>query len=353
MSERRNPDPPATANVQPATENSAPWLDRDDVETVTLRIRRRMVGRRLDKYLNGRLPNLSRTTIQRLIRQGDITVNKKTVKPSYEPDGGDIVDINIPPQPPTEIIPEDIPLDVIYEDRHMLAINKQTGVICHPSKPGQCGTIANAAAFYLGGDIARGEDPSRPGIVHRLDKNTSGVMLIAKTDEALWRLCLQFEKRTVHKTYWGIVEGNPRLDGDIINQPLAAHPMIKERCLAPGMPVWSMMFKEAVTRYEVAERFGRFAVVHMYPQTGRTHQLRIHMSAIGCPMMGDVLYGGHLVSQKDITAAGDESPLIQHQALHAMRIEFMHPITEAPMTIEAPLPERLTHIVDLLRAVSG
>jgi len=322
----------------------------DGLETVTMRIRRRIPGRRIDKYLRHRVPRLSRTMIQRLIKSGDITVNNRLIKASYEPDGGDIVEVRVPPPVPTEIILENIPIDIIHEDEHMMAINKRTGIICHPSKPGQSGTIANAVAYYLGENIARGEDPSRPGIVHRLDKNTSGVMLIAKTDEALWRLCLQFERRTVHKTYIGIVEGSPRLDGDIIDQPLAAHPMIKERCLAPGMPVRDMLFKEAVTRYRVVRRFRGFALVEMHPKTGRTHQLRIHMSSVGCPMLGDRLYGGHLVSECDLTGKGDTAPLIEFQSLHAARIEFAHPITEKPMTLEAPLSPKLQGIVDLLES---
>lgn len=324
--------------------------EESEGQTVTMRIRRRMVNRRLDKYLNGRIAELSRTTIQRLIKQGDITVNGKTVKSSYEPDEGDIVDIRMPPPTATEIVPENILLDIVYEDEHMMAINKHAGIICHPSKSTQGGTIANAVAYYLGENIARSGDPIRPGIVHRLDKNTSGIMLLAKTDEALWRLGAQFENRIVQKTYLGIVEGSPRLDGDIIDQPLAAHPLIKERCLAPGMPVWSMLFKDAVTRYQVLERFRGYALVQMHPKTGRTHQLRIHMSAIGCPLLGDTLYGGHVVSEKDLTGEGNDAPLLEYQALHARQIEFQHPVTEKPMTLEAPLAKRLERIIEILRA---
>lgn len=341
-------DPSRDSTAQIDDDNDHVGDAEDGMETVTLRIRRRIPGRRIDKYLRFRVPRLSRTMIQRLIKSGDITVNDRLVKASYEPDGGDIIEVRVPPPVPTEIIPENIPITIIHEDDHMMAINKQTGIICHPSKPGQAGTIANAVAYYLGENIARGGDPSRPGIVHRLDKNTSGVMLIAKTDEALWRLSLQFERRTVHKTYVGIVEGSPRLDGDIIDQPLASHPMIKERCLAPGMPVRSMLFKEAVTRYQVVRRFRGFTLVEMHPKTGRTHQLRIHMSAIGCPMLGDTLYGGHKISEHDLTGKGDTSPLIEFQSLHAARIEFAHPITEKPMKLEAPLSPKLQSIVDLL-----
>ncbi|MCK4658510.1 MAG: RluA family pseudouridine synthase [Phycisphaerae bacterium] len=316
-----------------------------------LRIRRRVRGRRLDKYLRARFPRMSRTMLQRLIKEGDVTVNGLPTKASYEPASGDIVEMLVPPPPPTDVIPEDIPLDILYEDDHIIAINKQVGIICHPAGPWQSGTIANAVAFHAA-TLSHGDDPYRPGIVHRLDKNTSGVMLIAKNDEAHWRLSLQFERRTTQKTYFAICEGMLSRDQDIIDQPLGAHPMIKDRYMNPGQLPRAMLFKEAITRYEAKERFKGFTVVHLSPKTGRTHQLRVHMSAIGHPLMGDTYYGGHLFSEKDI--AGErleepEEPLIGIQALHAMAIEFVHPIHEKPMRIEAPIPENLCRIVDLLR----
>ncbi|MBI4580789.1 MAG: RluA family pseudouridine synthase, partial [Planctomycetes bacterium] len=171
----------------------------DEAQRVTLLVRRRLAGRRLDKYLHARFPRLSRTLIQRLIKQGAITVNGKPTKASYEPDGHDRVELVIPPPEPYDLVPEPIPLDIVYEDDYILALNKQKGLIVHPSKGTQVGTIANGLAYYAS-SLSHGEDPFRPGIVHRLDKNTTGVMLVAKTDEAHWRLSLQFERRTVRKT---------------------------------------------------------------------------------------------------------------------------------------------------------
>ena len=193
-------------------------------------------------------------------------------KPSYEPDKGDVIIMRIPPPEPVEIDGEDIPLDIIHEDDDLLAINKQAGIICHPARPSQGGTIANAVVHYLG-EIEPMDDPSRPGIIHRLDKNTTGVMLIAKTREAHWRLSLQFERRTIEKTYLGVVEGQMELDQDVIDAPLAAHPTIRDRYLVPGMRRISMVTKEAITQYEVQERFRGFTLVNLYPKTGRTHQL--------------------------------------------------------------------------------
>jgi 23S rRNA pseudouridine1911/1915/1917 synthase len=317
-------------------------------ESVTLKIRRRKEGSRLDKYLHGRFPRMSRTVLQRLIKSGDITVNGMPTKASYEPMKGDIVEVVVPPPPPTDVVPEDIPLDVIYEDEYLLAINKQTGIICHPARYGQTGTLVNALTFYAN-TLSTGGDPFRPGIVHRLDKNTTGVMLIAKTDETHWRLSMQFERRTIHKTYLGIVEGRVQLDGDVIDQPLVAHPMVKDRYIVAGKATYNQILKQSVTRYEVLERFTGFTLVHMHPKTGRTHQLRVHMSSIGHPMLGDTLYGGHFFSEQDIAGSGSTEPLIAFQSLHARRIEFVHPITENAMLIEAPVAEKLQGIIDLLR----
>ncbi|HRX85058.1 MAG TPA: RluA family pseudouridine synthase [Phycisphaerae bacterium] len=346
---RQPVDPPA--NADPLDSADPELADAEPEFAVErLRVRRRVVGRRIDKYLHGRFPRISRTMMQKLIKQGDVTINGRAVKCSYEPAANDLVELKVPPPVPTDVLPEEIPLDIIYEDEHMLAINKQIGIICHPSGPAQMGTIANGLAFYAGQNLSHGDDPFRPGIVHRLDKNTSGVMLVAKTDEAHWRLGLQFERRLIQKTYFGICEGVVQLDGDIIDQPLAAHPMIQDRYCIPGFPTREMLFKEAVTQYRVQERFTGFTIVHMFPKTGRTHQLRVHMSAIGNPLLGDTFYGGHFVSEMDLTGAGSTEPLLKFQALHAFRIAFQHPIKETPMELEAPLPERLVRIVELLRA---
>ncbi len=325
-------------------------IESDEAQRVTLHIRRKLPGRRIDKYLHARFPRLSRTLIQRLIKQGAVTVNGRPTKASYEPDGHDRVELIIPPPEPYDLVPEAIPLDIIYEDDHMLAINKSKGIIVHPSKSTQGGTIANGLAYYAK-SLSHGEDPFRPGIVHRLDKNTTGVMLVAKTDEAHWRLSLQFERRTVRKTYLGVVEGSPQLDGDVIDAPLAAHPLMKDRFIIPGCHagVASRLAKEAITEYEVVERFRGYSLVHLHPKTGRTHQLRVHMSYIGHPMAGDTFYGGHYVSEVHLTGAGSDLPLTNQQALHAFRIRFKHPILETNMELEAPPPEDLSRLIRLLR----
>ncbi|MHC4443200.1 MAG: RluA family pseudouridine synthase [Planctomycetota bacterium] len=325
-------------------------VDSDQTRKVTLHIRRKLPGRRLDKYLHGRFPRMSRTLIQRLIKQGAITVNRLPTKASYEPDGQDRIDMIIPPPEPTDTIPEPIPLDIVYEDDYIIGLNKQHGIIVHPSRASQGGTIANGLVYYAN-TLSKGEDPFRPGIVHRLDKNTTGIMLVAKTDEAHWRLSLQFERRKVRKTYLGVVEGNPQLDSDLINAPLAAHRTIKERYIVPGAHarVANKLVKEAITEYQVAERFRGYALVYLNPKTGRTHQLRVHMSYIGHPMAGDTYYGGHHISELSLTGQGSDQPITNQQALHAYRIRFIHPITESQMELEAPPPPDLAQLIQILR----
>jgi len=327
-------------------------IDEDQAERVRLRIRRKLPGRRLDKYLHARFPRLSRTAIQRLIKQGAITVNGQPTKSSYEMCGGDVVELVIPPPEPREVVPENIPLDIIYEDEHILAINKRTGIICHPARGDQTGTIANALVYYAN-QLSHGEDPFRPGIVHRLDKNTTGVMLVAKTDEAHWRLSLQFERRTVQKTYLAIVHGCPHLDGDTIDAPIGVHPVVREKFAVMVRENKIDVAKHAVTHYEVAERYKGYALVQLFPKTGRTHQLRVHMSHIGHPIVGDTMYGGRVISEFDLTGTGSVEPLFAHQALHAWRIAFRHPIHERPMEIEAPFPPPFRTLVNLLRSLSS
>jgi 23S rRNA pseudouridine1911/1915/1917 synthase len=327
---------------------TAAAADEDGVDHVRLHIRRRLPGRRLDKYLSGRYPYLSRTAIQRLIKEEAVTVNGRPTKASYEMCTGDIIEMTVPLRQRAEIVPEDIPIDVIYEDEHLLAVNKPTGIICHPAHAEQRGTLVHAVAFHAR-TLSQGSDPYRPGIVHRLDKNTTGVMLIAKTDEAHWRLGLQFERRTVQKTYLAVVEGETEYDGDTIDAPIGIHPVVREKFAVLLREGKIDTAKNAVTYYEAAERFPGYTLVKLSPKTGRTHQLRVHMSHIGHPIVGDVMYGGRMVSERSLTGAGDASPLFEHQALHAWRIEFKHPISEQTMLIEAPFPEKFRKLVQILR----
>jgi len=277
-----------------------------------------------------------------------VTVNGLPTKASYEPASGDTLQIVLPPPPPTELVPEDIPIDIIYEDEWLLAINKAAGRVCHPAHATQTGTVANAVAFHAQ-TLSKGSDPFRPGILHRLDKNTTGILLMAKCDEAHWRVALQFERRTVRKEYFAVCEGEIRLDGNVINKPLAPHPQTTQRMILQGaLPPRQAMFKEAITEYRVINRYRGFTTVALFPKTGRTHQLRVHLASIGHPIAGDKLYGGHPLSEADLAGTGNPTPFIVHQALHARRLRFIHPILEKPVELEAPLPENLARLVELL-----
>jgi len=331
--------------IAPAEEDES---DEPAMEHHRIEVKKRLVGRRLDKHIQGRFPRISRTAIQRYIKQGAVTVNGMPTKASYEPGAGDVIEIALPPPPPAELVPENIPLDIIYEDEWLLVINKQAGIVCHPANMTQTGTVANAVAYYAE-SLSRGSEPFRPGIVHRLDKNTTGVMLIAKCDEAHWRVAMQFERRTVRKEYFAICEGRLSLDGDVINKPLAPHPKTTQRMVLPSArPPRQAMFKEAITEYRVERRYRGYTTVHLYPRTGRTHQLRVHMASLGHPMVGDELYGGHGVSELVLAGCGPDEPLFVHQALHARRLRIMHPILEKPLQLEAPLPGPTQRMIELL-----
>jgi len=328
----------------------------DGLEHLRIDIRRALPDRRLDKYLAGRLgKDLSRTSLQQYIREGNVTVNAHPVKPSYVIRTGDQIDMMLPPVRPKEIPPEPIPLDVVYEDDDLLAINKQADLIVHPARGNWTGTLVNALAYYFRlnwrniSELPTSGEVSRPGIVHRLDRDTTGIMLVAKSELALWRLGKQFELRQVHKTYTAIVHGVIAVEEDVIDAPIGKHPKIREKYAVhrdTGRP-YPVTSKEAVTRYKVLQRFDRlracragFTLVELYPKTGRTHQLRVHMSFIGHPIVGDRMYGGGPVYRSQLLGHADiaEGPLITRQALHAHTIQFRHPRTGKEMTLTAPWP---------------
>ncbi len=318
------------------------------LEKVRLKVGRGGKAKRLDKYVVGRFRKWSRTTIQRMVDEGAITVNDKPSKASYALKEGDTVELVFPAPESAEIVPEPIPLNILYEDDCIIVLNKQANIICHPARPSQTGTIANALAYHSQ-SLSNTGDPARPGIVHRLDKNTTGVLVTAKTDEAHFRLGWQFENRTMGKVYLAIVHKVMELDEDVIDVPLAQHPVIKDKYLVPGTHYYNMVTKSAVTRYRVLERFDNYTLVELLPKTGRTHQLRVHLSYLGHPCVGDNAYGGRPVSEQDLAGAGESEPFFCRQALHAWRLQFTHPIREERMEVEAPLAADFRRLLALLR----
>ncbi len=320
------------------TEDESP----DDADVVHLHFEATKTQvRRIDQFLVDRIPWLSRSGIQKLIEHDLITVNGKPTKASYKIKAGDAVKMVAPPEPVNDLVPEPIPLDILYEDEHFLALNKQAGLMVHPARGRWTGTLVNGLVYY-GQKWSTINGDWRPGILHRLDRNTTGIMLVAKSDEAHWRIARQFENRTIQKTYLGVVHGVPELLADVIDMPIGRDRYVRERQAVRKIENGG---KQAMTMYQVQRIFesaehGRFSLIKMMPKTGRTHQLRVHMTAIGLPMVGDTMYGGRVFESGDFR--------FERQALHAREITFTHPGTLETMTLQAPLPPDMTELMERL-----
>ena len=320
-----------------------------DLRRLAITLQREPAETRLDRFLAQHWPQHSRSTYQKLIRDGRVTVGGETVtKPSSDIHVGDRVQVTLYAREPLGIVPEPIPIDVIYEDADLIAVAKKPGIIVHPARGNPHGTLVNAVAHHAG-SLSTGGDPWRPGVVHRLDRDTSGVIVLAKNDEAHHRLARQWERRTVLKEYLALVEGIPDLDADVIDQPLGRHHHVRER--------YAVKFdgtgRRAVSRYEVVERFDGFSAVRVHIHTGRTHQIRVHMAHIGHRVVADRQYGSRSkVTLQEIARgqADHDEVLIARQALHAVRLGLEHPRTGEPLMLEAPLPEDMARLREALRA---
>jgi len=331
----------------PSNDSQSEIFQRPDTEQepLTLHVGNVIKERRLDKYLHGRFSNLSRRFIQDAIKAGSVKVNGKIAKPSFKLSPGDKIDLTLPEPPNKEILPEDIPLNIIYEDSCLIVLNKQPGMLVHPARGNTHGTLVNALVFYSD-KLSSGLGEFRPGIVHRLDKNTTGVMVVAKDDTTQWKIAKQFEHRQVNKNYLAIVHGTPELTADRIKAPLGIHPRAREKyAIRPGIG------KEAITFYEVLEHWRGFSLLKLTPKTGRTHQIRVHLSYIKHPIVADDMYGGRLVYPWQLadTEPAVQQPVISRVALHAHTLEFKHPKTDEMVKFEAPLPEDMQNLLDMLR----
>ncbi len=314
-------------------------------EPLTLHVGSAIKERRLDKYLHNRFSNLSRRFIQDAIKAGSVKVNGKIAKQSFKLSPGDKIDLTLPETPSKEILPEDIPLNIIYEDSCLIVLNKQPGMLVHPARGNTHGTLVNALAFYSD-KLSSGLGEFRPGIVHRLDKNTTGVMVVAKDDTTQWKIAKQFERRQVNKNYLAIVHGTPELTADRIKVPLGIHPRVREKyAIRPEIG------KEAITFFEVLEPFRGFSLLRLTPETGRTHQIRVHLSYIKHPIVADDMYGGSVVYPWQLADAEPavQQPVISRVALHANMLEFRHPKTDEMVKFEAPLPQDMQNLLDMLR----
>ncbi len=312
---------------------------------LTLHVEHSIKERRIDKYLHGRFQDLSRRFIQDAIKGGSVKVNGKIVKPSFKLSIGDKIDLILPKPPSNDILPENIPLDIIYEDSDLIVLNKQADMIVHPARGNTHGTLVNALSYYSN-ELSSGLGEFRPGIVHRLDRDTTGVMVVTKNDIAQWKIAKQFEHRQVKKNYLAIVHGTAELNADRISAPLGVHPRAREK-----YAIRPKIGKEAITFYEAIESFRGFSLLKLTPKTGRTHQIRVHLSYIKHPIVADDMYGGKLVYEwqlADVEPAVQD-PVINRVALHASTLEFKHPTTGEIMKFEAPLPEDIQNLLDMLR----
>ncbi len=297
---------------------------------------------RLDSLLASRFPEISRARVQRAINQGGAVVDGVAGKSSSRMAEGQRVSFQVPEPVRDAPMPEDIPLDILFEDQHLVAINKPAGMVVHPAKGHWSGTLTAALAFHFDKLSSVGGE-HRPGIVHRLDRDTSGVIVVAKTDMAHAKLSQQFERRSVRKIYWAIVSPPPDRDRDEINQPIGVHPYQREKmAIRTDHP----KAREATTFYEVLQRVGRFALLSVTPRTGRTHQIRVHLAHIGSPVLSDKLYSGRsFITQRDLLGhKASEEKILCRQALHSKSLQFDHPVSGESMLVEADPSDDLKSI---------
>lgn len=315
-------------------------------------VKARMVGKRIDAYLSSRYPDYSRSVMQKVIDARAVLVNGQPVKASYKVRLDDAIRVWLPELSDEAPAPEDIPIEVVYEDASFTLVNKAAGMVVHPAKGNWSGTLVNALQFHydtlstVGGEL-------RPGIVHRLDRDTTGLLLVAKDDQAHRNLAAQFEQRTIHKEYLALCSGTPERDSDYIERPIGFHPTNREKMAIRNPEDGG---KEAVTYYEVVERFRGYALVRCKPQTGRTHQIRVHLAHVGLPVLADKAYSGrpHLLLSDLLgpssTSPADGSPvLIDRQALHAHTLRLTHPLNGNALEFTAPLPADMARTLEALR----
>ena len=299
----------------------------------TMQVPPELAGARLDVALASMEPAWSRAFSHHLIQQGAVRSSSGGIlqKPSYRVSDGETLCIDVPEPAPIETIAQDIPLDIVYEDHDMIIINKPKGLVVHPAAGNRDGTLVNALLHHCH-DLSGIGGHARPGIVHRIDKDTTGLLAVAKHDAAHAALAAMIASRQMHRMYWCLVEGNVKEDEGTISAPIGRHPKDRKKMavVANG--------RAAVTHYRVLERFGRFTLLEVRLDTGRTHQIRVHATHIGHPVVGDPVYG-----------AKKQHPLASSQMLHAIRLELPHPTTGEPMCFFAPLPEAFDTLLNKLR----
>ena len=302
------------------------------MEPILLRASEESKNQRLDAFLASSLDGLTRSQATRLIESGEIAVDGKSVSKSHKLAGGEDIAVTLPEPEPVEAVPQDIPLDVVYEDADVIVVNKPSGMVVHPAPGHPDGTLVNALLYHCAGTLSGVGGALRPGIVHRIDRDTSGLIIAAKNDAAHQYLSAQLADHTLARTYECIVVGKLREDRGTVDAPIARHPTDRKRMavVAGG--------REAVTHWEVIARYPGYTHVRCRLETGRTHQIRVHMAYIGHPILGDTVYG-----------AKKEVPGLTGQCLHAVGLRFLHPRTHEVVELSCPLPDEFTRMLQKIR----
>ena len=280
-------------------------------------------GERLDAFLARSLPDLTRSAAQRLLEEGAVALGGKPAKKNTKTAPGDVVEVTLPDPQPVEVLPQNIPLDIVYEDDDVIVVNKPVGLVVHPAPGHPDGTLVNALLYHCGESLSGINGELRPGIVHRIDRDTSGLIIAAKNDRAHLALSRQLQDHTLARVYEAVVVGSLREDSGTVNAPIGRHPVDRKK-----MAVEPRNGRPAVTHWRVLARYPGYTHVECRLETGRTHQIRVHMASIGHPLLGDTVYG----SKKPW-------PGLAGQCLHARKLRFLHPATGEPVEVECPLPD--------------
>ena len=281
-------------------------------------------GSRIDRYLSEQVAEMSRAHLQKLLKDGGVTVNDRPVKSSYKVAEGDKIQLDIPEAVEPEIVPEEMDLDILYEDKDIILINKPKGMVVHPAAGHATGTLVNGLMAHCRGDLSGINGVMRPGIVHRIDMDTTGVLIVCKNDQAHNAIAEQLKVHSITRKYYAIVHGVVKEDEGTVHAPIGRHPTDRKK-----MSINEKNGKDAVTHYRVLRRFRRFTYIECQLETGRTHQIRVHMASIGHPLLGDHVYG----------PAKCPFSGLQGQTLHAGVLGIIHPTTGEYMEFQAPLPE--------------
>ncbi len=290
-------------------------------------------GKRIDAFLSDKLENFTRSMIQKLLSNGNITVNSKEVSKSYKLSENDEIVILLPQNTEVDIEPENIPLNIVFEDEYLLVVNKPKGMVVHPAAGNNSGTLVNALLYHCKGQLSGINGVNRPGIVHRIDKDTSGLLVVAKGDAAHNGLAEQFAEHSIKREYQAVVYGNIKEDKGTVDAPIGRHPVHRKQ-----MAITPLNSKRAVTHFEVIERLNGYTHIKCNLETGRTHQIRVHMASLGHSIAGDEVYGPKKVI-KDLNG----------QCLHAKVLGFTHPITKQEVIFDSELPEYFTQFIKKLK----